>query len=113
MLGTISSTAKTRPAPAARGIKRLAQHALEHHRQLSPHLGLLIGRKHIEDAVDGLNARVGVEGREHQVTGLGDHQRRSMVSRSRISPTRMTSGSCRSTYFSAFLKESVSAPTSR
>src|SRR5438477_8657590 len=37
----------------------------------------------------------------------------SMVSRSRISPTSTTSGSCRRMYLSAFLKLCVSAPTSR
>src|SRR3989441_420562 len=37
----------------------------------------------------------------------------SMVSRSRISPTRTTSGSWRRMYLSAFLKLCVSAPTSR
>jgi len=37
----------------------------------------------------------------------------SIVSRSRISPTSTTSGSCRSTYLSAFLNPSVSLPTSR
>jgi hypothetical protein len=37
----------------------------------------------------------------------------SIVSRSRISPMRITSGSWRSTYLRAFLNESVSAPTSR
>jgi len=37
----------------------------------------------------------------------------SMVSRSRISPTSTTSGSCRRMYLSAFLKLWVSAPTSR
>ncbi len=36
-----------------------------------------------------------------------------MVSRSRISPTRMTSGSWRSALFSAWLKDIVSTPTSR
>ena len=36
-----------------------------------------------------------------------------MVSRSRISPTRITSGSCRSTCLSAWAKLWVSAPTSR
>ena len=37
----------------------------------------------------------------------------SMVSRSRISPTRMTSGSWRSALFSAWPKLIVSTPTSR
>ena len=36
-----------------------------------------------------------------------------MVSKSRISPTRITSGSCRSTCFRALAKEWVSAPISR
>src|SRR5665647_3502526 len=36
-----------------------------------------------------------------------------IVSRSRISPTRMMSGSCRSTCLSALANDSVSAPTSR
>ncbi len=36
-----------------------------------------------------------------------------IVSRSRISPTRMTSGSSRSAYLSAFAKLLVSVPTSR
>ena len=37
----------------------------------------------------------------------------SMVSVSRISPMRMTSGACRSVFFNAFWNESVSKPTSR
>ena len=36
-----------------------------------------------------------------------------MVSRSRISPTRITSGSSRNAYFSALAKLLVSVPTSR
>ena len=37
----------------------------------------------------------------------------SIVSRSRISPIRMTSGACRSVFFSAISHDSVSTPTSR
>ena len=36
-----------------------------------------------------------------------------IVSTSRISPMRITSGDCRTTYFSASVNESVSSPTSR
>src|SRR5690606_9075003 len=44
---------------AARAVRareqRLAQHPLEHERELRPYLRLLVGREHVHDAVDGLD----------------------------------------------------------
>jgi hypothetical protein len=51
-------------------------HALENLRQLRPDLTLLIGREGIEDAIHGLDGVVGMQRREHEVSGLGggDHR---------------------------------------
>ena len=65
-------------APLAVGARqqRLADDALEHERQLRPDLPLLVRREDVDDAVDRLRRRVGVQRRERQVPGLGDAQRR-------------------------------------
>ena len=68
--------ASTRPGAPLRRQQRLGDHALEHERELRAHLRLLVGREDVDDAVDGLHAAVGVQGREGQVAGLGDDQRR-------------------------------------
>ena len=71
-------------------------------------LGLLLGREHVDDAVDGLGRARGVQRAEHQVTGARPpSMARRMVSRSRISPTRMMSGSSRSAPRSAAANDSV------
>ncbi len=64
-----------RPLPSALGSKALAHDAFQHQRQLRPNLGLLVGRKHVNDAVDGRGRRVGVQRAEGQVAGFGDAQR--------------------------------------
>src|SRR6266487_1665825 len=56
--------------------ERLRQHALEHERELRAHLRLLVRREHVDDTVDRLGGRVGVQRRKRQVAGLGDRQRR-------------------------------------
>ena len=54
----------------------LAQDAFQDQRQLGPDLGLLVRRKHVDDAVDGGGSRIGVQRGESQVAGLGDAERR-------------------------------------
>ena len=44
-------------------------------RELLADLALAIGREHVDDAVEGLRRVVGVQRREHEVTGLGERQR--------------------------------------
>ena len=44
--------------------------------QLLPDLRLLIRRKNIQNSVDRLHARIGMQGRENQVARLGDDQSR-------------------------------------
>ena len=51
-------------------------HALEHERELRADLRLLVGREHVEDAVDGLDRAVRVQRGEGEVAGLGDDERR-------------------------------------
>src|SRR4030095_1105180 len=69
-----------------RGAAALLVHALEEvlgHDDLETggktvaHLGLLLGREHLDDAVDGLGRARGVEGAEHEVTGVGRLQRQA------------------------------------
>ena len=64
------------PRPSAARQQRLADDALEHQRQLRADLRLLVRREDVDDAVDRLRRRVGVQRRERQVAGLGDAQRR-------------------------------------
>src|SRR6266550_3653810 len=56
--------------------QRLRDHALEHERQLGADLGLLVRRENVDDAVNALGRGVGVQGREGEVPGLGDGERR-------------------------------------
>ena len=44
--------------------------------ELDPDLVLLTAREHVDDAVDRLGGVLGVQGREHEVTGLGGGERR-------------------------------------
>ena len=74
--------------------------------QLDLDLGAAVGGEDVDDAVDGLGRVVGVQRGEDQVAGLGDGQGGRMVSRSRISPTRMTSGSWRRAERRASAKDS-------
>ena len=75
-VGTMISSATTRPVPSALRQQRLADDAFEHQRQLGADLPLLVRREDVDDAVDRLRRRVGVQRREGQVAGLGDPQRR-------------------------------------
>src|SRR5450432_3855042 len=86
--------------------QQLAQHALEHEGELRAHLRLLMRRNLcIAEFV------CSVANTKWPVSAMVSAA--SIVSRSRISPTSTTSGSWRSTYFSAYLKLEVSLPTSR
>ena len=65
-----------RPTPSAdAGQQLLAHHALEGGGQLDPDLLLLVGREHVDDAVDRLGRVLGVEGAEDEVAGLGRGER--------------------------------------
>src|SRR5206468_1867419 len=64
-------------ATAALGLlqQRLGDDTLEHERQLGADLRLLVGREHVDDAVDALHRRIGVQRGERQMPRLGDRQR--------------------------------------
>src|SRR3989454_2590906 len=64
-------------AAAALGLlqQRLGDDTLEHERQLGADLRLLMGREHVDDAVDALHRRIGVQRGERQMPRLGDRQR--------------------------------------
>src|SRR5438128_2096790 len=65
------------PAPPLRLLQQgLRDDALEDERELGADLRLLVGREHVDDAVDALHRRVGVQRREGEVTRLGDRQGR-------------------------------------
>ena len=53
------------------GDQLLGDHALQRGRQLHAHLLLLVRREHVDDAVDRLGRVLRVQGREHEVAGLG------------------------------------------
>ena len=60
------------PAGAVGGRQQhLGHDPLERDRQLGADLALLLGREHVDDAVDRLRRVLGVERREHEVAGLG------------------------------------------
>src|SRR5437660_166820 len=65
-------------AAAAFGLlqRSLRDDALEHERELGADLRLLMRREHVDDAVDALHRRVGVQRGEGEVARLGDRQRR-------------------------------------
>ena len=52
--------------------KRLTKYALKRQRELRADLSLLHRRKYVDDAVDGRNRRVRVQGRESKVARFGD-----------------------------------------
>jgi hypothetical protein len=58
--------------PGALGQQRLRDDALEHERELGADLRLLVAREDVDDAVDRLGRRVGVQRGEREVTRLGD-----------------------------------------
>ena len=55
--------------------QRLAHDPLEHERELRADLRLLVGGKDVDDPVDRLRRRVGMQRGERQVARLGDLQR--------------------------------------
>ncbi len=63
-------------AAGAVGVRQqlLGHDPLQGHRQLHPHLTLLVGGEHVDDAVDRLGGVLGVQGGEHEVAGLGSGQ---------------------------------------
>ena len=69
--------ARHHAAGAVGGRQQLLGHdALQRDRQLHAHLALLVGGEHVDDAVDRLGGVLGVQGREHEVAGLGRGQGR-------------------------------------
>ena len=56
--------------------QRLAQNSFEHERKLRANLRLLIGRKDVDDTVDGRGGRICVQRGERKVAGFCDAQRR-------------------------------------
>src|SRR5512140_1554685 len=64
------------PRPARLRQERLGQHALDDERELGADLRLLVRGEDVQDAVDGLDAVVRVQGPEADVAGLGDDERR-------------------------------------
>src|SRR2546426_554714 len=64
-------------AAAALGLlqQRLGDDTLEHERQLGAHLRLLVRREHVDDAVDALHRRIGVQRGEREMPRLGNRQR--------------------------------------
>ena len=76
--------------------QRLRHDALQDLGQLHAHLLLLGGREHVDDAVDGLRGVLVCRVAKTRWPVSAAVRARLIVSRSRISPTRMTSGSSRS-----------------
>jgi hypothetical protein len=96
--------------PPARGMRVCADHALEHERELRADLRLLVRREDVDDAVDRLDGAelvCSVANARWPVSAIVSAA--SMVSRSRISPMRTTSGSWRRAYLSASLNAGVGA----
>ena len=107
------------PRPRAPGRRRAARRAAgddaaQRRGERHAHLPLLVRREEVDDAVDRLGRADRVQRREHEVTGLGRGQRGPhRLDRRASRRSRITSGSWRSTRFSAAWKSSVSVPTSR
>ena len=72
----MTSRAGILPFPSARGIKPLADGAGQSAGQAQTDLTVLVGREEIDDPVDRLRRRGGVQGREDEVPGLGRRQGR-------------------------------------
>ena len=60
--------------PPIFGYESLCDHGAETRRELDPDLLLPEGGEDVDDSVDGLRGIVGVQGREDEVTGLGQGQ---------------------------------------
>jgi hypothetical protein len=57
--------------------QRLRDHRAQRLGQHRAHHRLFAGREHVDDAVDGLGRRTGVQGAEHQMAGFGRGQRQA------------------------------------
>jgi hypothetical protein len=79
----------------------LRDHRAQVQRQVHQQLLAPLFGEEVDDAVERLVGAVGVQRGHAQVAGLGEGDRVSIVSRSRISPIRITSGAWRSVFFSA------------
>ena len=100
-------------APAVERDETLVDHALQCGGQL--HLDLIapVRGEHVDDAVDGLGAVVGVQGGEDQVPGLGDGQRRGDALEVAHLAHEQDVGVFRRAERRALGNDSVSLPTSR
>ena len=63
------------PHPVGGRQQLLGDDALQGDRELRAHLALLLGREDVDDPVDRLRGRLGVQGGEDEVAGLGRGQR--------------------------------------
>jgi len=95
------------------GQQLLMHNGEERRAELDPDLLLLLGGEDVDHAVDRLGSVVGVQRGEDEVPVSATVNAIAIDSRSRISPTRTTSGSSRSALRNADAKEAVSTPTSR
>lgn len=96
MAGVAVMISKTGTVPPVhRGHELLAHHGLQHKRQLHANLALLVGREGVDDAVHRGGGAVvcRVENRSWAISAAVIAV--PMVSWSRISPSRMTSGASR------------------
>ena len=74
-VGTSTSQATQRDGAVGGRQQLLGHDALERDRELHADLPLLLGREHVDDAVDRLRRVLGVQGGEHEVAGLSRGQR--------------------------------------
>ena len=74
------------------GDELLGDDGLQDHGQLYPDLLLLVRRENVDDPVDRLSGTDRVQGGQDELPGLRRRNDGRMVSKSRISPRRMTSG---------------------
>jgi hypothetical protein len=100
-------------AAFSRGIRRCEIRARMFSDRSISSCSRLLFREEVDDAVERLVGAVGVQRREQRWPVSANWMPYSIVSRSRISPIRMTSGAWRSVFFSAMCQLSVSTPTSR
>ena len=110
---TSTSVATARPEPLARFTSVWQTTPCRVRGELRAHLPLLVRREDVDDAVDGLPASCVCRVAKTRWPVSAAVSATEIVSRSRSSPMRMTSGSWRSTCLSAFAKLCVSWPTSR
>ena len=91
----------------------LADDGPQAERELCPNLPLDVLRIKIGKPRDRPLGVARVQGGEDEMPRFGGINAICPVAASRISPTRITSGSCRRPYFSPSAKELTSRPTSR